>query len=299
MPRPAAVACTKLFPSDDDWERFKRSYVEEPPPSLCWRWIGPMTGTYPRFQFEGRGMNAGRFAYRADPKCRPIPLDRPMLRRRCKNRLCVNPAHLDPVDDFDNAYLGLSPTAENVRKRFCREGHELTEENTLVEIRSGHRRRRCRACRRAKQAESERRRLMCVPCRYCGQLCMTGQCRRCLAAQGKARATERHAARAIVKAVNAKRKAESKLFCTEHAMPRVPDMRGGLRCPECWRVSNKKKAEQLDPNRYKVRKERGLCVTCGRPRGERPYRCDACHEKHNKASQASRRARVLSFARSE
>jgi hypothetical protein len=157
MPHPTAAnraSRTKIYPSDEDRERFRSSYVVEPAPTLCWRWTGPMTGKYPRFQFEGKATNAGRFAYRADPLRNPIPSDQPMLRRRCRNKLCVNPAHLDPVDDVVNAHLGLSPSAENARKQFCPAGHELTPENTIVEMaapfgRPPRKRRRCKECSRS------------------------------------------------------------------------------------------------------------------------------------------------------
>src|SRR5687768_14140435 len=102
MPPPSADACDKLYPTDKARARFARFIVEEPPPTQCWRWIGRVAGRYPVFSYKRELMSAARFAYRSDPKTDPIPLDRRMLRRRCKNPLCVNPAHLDPVNDKEN-----------------------------------------------------------------------------------------------------------------------------------------------------------------------------------------------------
>src|SRR6266566_7913597 len=99
MPPPSVADCDKLHPRDKDRARFAKYVVEEPPPTLCWRWIGAVAGRYPIFMFQRRLMSAARFAYRSDPTKDPIPLDRRMLRRRCKNPLCVNPAHLDPIND--------------------------------------------------------------------------------------------------------------------------------------------------------------------------------------------------------
>jgi hypothetical protein len=243
-----------------------------------------MGGRYPRFQFDGRAFNAGRFAYRADSKTPPLPLRRLMLRRRCKNVLCVNPAHLDPVDDYENASLGLSFSAANMRKRFCPEGHEYTAENTIIELtRRGKQRRRCRECRRVKQAESERRRTM-RPCGDCGEMCWTGQCRRCIRARAAAKRAVRMAQLAERRATAAQRKLHGRR-CKAHDVEKIRTAQGRLHCPACRRAKRK-----LNPARYRDRQAAGLCVTCGRPRRNSAYRCEPCHERHIESSRASRRA---------
>lgn len=66
---------------------------------------------------------------------------------RCRNRACVNPAHLEAVTSYVNTLRGEGPTARNARKRFCVNGHEFTEENTLWK----NERRNCRTCKKAAQ----------------------------------------------------------------------------------------------------------------------------------------------------
>ena len=63
----------------------------------------------------------------------------------CRNRLCVNPAHLEIVSVKENVLRGVGISAENSRKTHCIDGHEFNEENTLV-LKDGSR--VCRACAR-------------------------------------------------------------------------------------------------------------------------------------------------------
>lgn len=63
----------------------------------------------------------------------------------CRNRACVNPAHLEAVSRRVNQLRGLSISAKNARKTHCVHGHPLTGEN-VYEWRGS---RYCRACRAA------------------------------------------------------------------------------------------------------------------------------------------------------
>lgn len=68
---------------------------------------------------------------------------------RCLHRLCVTPAHLEPVTRGINTLRGQSLWAENARKTHCPHGHPFDPENT------GHWRnqRVCRTCKRDRARE--------------------------------------------------------------------------------------------------------------------------------------------------
>jgi hypothetical protein len=68
----------------------------------------------------------------------------------CRNRRCVNPAHLEPVTRGENQRRGVSPWGQNAQKTHCVNGHELTGDNIYP---SSHRptrpeSRECRLCAR-------------------------------------------------------------------------------------------------------------------------------------------------------
>jgi hypothetical protein len=66
----------------------------------------------------------------------------------CRNRGCVNPAHLEAVTNRTNLLRGDGIAALNARKTHCKRGHEFTPENTYV-WREGTR--ACRACHTAQE----------------------------------------------------------------------------------------------------------------------------------------------------
>ena len=66
----------------------------------------------------------------------------------CRNRLCVNPAHLEPVTRQTNQHRGASVSGISVRATHCPEGHPYDADNTYVRP-NGHR--VCRECARRRQ----------------------------------------------------------------------------------------------------------------------------------------------------
>jgi hypothetical protein len=120
--------------------------VDRRGPNECWPWLACVLGTgYGQISAGSReeGMLlAHRVAYTL--LVGPIP-DGLELDHLCRNRGCVNPAHLEPVTRQENVLRGIGISADNARKTHCKHGHEFTSENTEIYRGTRH----CRVCRRA------------------------------------------------------------------------------------------------------------------------------------------------------
>lgn len=120
-------------------EAFRARYQIEP--SGCWKWTGKrvVNGRYGEFGVAGvvnRG-RAHRWSY--EHFVGPIP-DGTEIDHLCRNTLCVNPAHLEPVTHQVNVARGESPPAQHARKTHCPQGHPY---DVFTD-----RQRKCRACMR-------------------------------------------------------------------------------------------------------------------------------------------------------
>ena len=119
--------------------------------STCWVWTASQFRSgYGKFYFEGRAQEAHRAAYQL--LVGPIP-EGLVIDHLCRNRLCVNPAHLEPVTSVENVMRGESVPARRARQSHCKRGHEFTVANTYVSKR-GHR--TCRRCHADNMARRRR-----------------------------------------------------------------------------------------------------------------------------------------------
>lgn len=113
------------------------------PDTGCWNWTGPLRGKgYGVLHINGKRFIAHRWFY--ERLVGPIPLGL-CLDHLCRNKRCVNPAHLEPVTNRENVLRGIGETAQNSAKTYCPKGHEYTPENTRI---GHHGSRQCRECDR-------------------------------------------------------------------------------------------------------------------------------------------------------
>lgn len=79
----------------------------------CWEWQGNVDSHgYGQTLYLGRRIGAHRFAYLLLVGEIPAGL---VLDHRCRNRLCVNPDHLEPTTNRENVLRGEGITARKAR----------------------------------------------------------------------------------------------------------------------------------------------------------------------------------------
>lgn len=138
-------------------ERFEARLPSRPPPDKCW--IGDLSLNPKGYALwtcrelgENRAARVSHLLYVG-----PIP-DGYEVDHLCRNRACVQPAHLEAVDHTENMRRALrdNPDAFSVNRRttHCLRGHEWTEENTYH--RPDGKGRQCRKCIEIRWRRQER-----------------------------------------------------------------------------------------------------------------------------------------------
>lgn len=133
----------RLLSESERVESFWRN-VARASDAECWAWTGRTIRTgYGLFLWTANGKRTGttahRYAFQLMHGALPKDVD---LDHLCRNRACVNPAHLDPVSHTENVRRGRSG-AFNREKTHCVRGHAYSPENTRRNSKGG---RVCRKC---------------------------------------------------------------------------------------------------------------------------------------------------------
>jgi len=147
-----------IFPLTPSELRRLANQIEEIPGG-CWLWVGSLgAGGYGRVQFRGALWQVHRIIY--ELFVGPVPEGR-ILHHRCRHKNCCNPAHLKPIPQSEHITIDATPcvgTHPTVLRTWCRNGHELTDENTRWRTVKGKRWRVCLTCEAATNARKNERR---------------------------------------------------------------------------------------------------------------------------------------------
>lgn len=124
----------------------------------CAEWTHYIERTgYARIWVDGRNVLAHRWMYERFRQTIPVGL---VIDHLCRNRACVNPAHLEAVTSQINTLRGDVPLyPHNAYKLFCPAGHPYSAENTYT----GSRGRVCFICKKTNaRAYYERNRALVI-----------------------------------------------------------------------------------------------------------------------------------------
>ncbi len=138
-------------------QRFERLVDRNGPESgniagRCWLWTQKPAATgYGDFR-AGRRLRWSAHRYSYELYVGPIPDDL-VLDHLCRNRICVNPTHLELVTNEENLRRGAGYGLQNGMRNHCANSHEYTPENTYIDRRGGV---RCRQCARDRDRQPHR-----------------------------------------------------------------------------------------------------------------------------------------------
>lgn len=124
----------------------------------CWLWTGTIKSRYGLYCAwdASRKVKINLPAHRAVWMALRGAIPEGMeLDHLCKNPICVNPNHLEPVTRDENQRRSANPSSVNGKKAICVRGHLLDGTNLYLQP-NGYR--QCRECRRLRWERYEARR---------------------------------------------------------------------------------------------------------------------------------------------
>jgi len=141
-------------------ERFQQK-IDRSGPCPVWTAAKNSPNGYGVFGYEGRQVYAHRWIYEQERG--PIP-EGMTIDHLCRNKLCMNPDHMEVVTRSENTRRALFADSEHrlrvarfqAAKTHCAKGHPFDDANTYYEPKHPTHR-KCRACRRAKYLRKKAR----------------------------------------------------------------------------------------------------------------------------------------------
>ena len=121
--------------------------VLRPDLGKCWGWTKATAEGYGVISVKNRLSQAHRIAYELWIDKIPSGL---VIDHLCRNTICINPKHLEPVTVRENILRGVGGPAVNSKKTHCIRGHLLQGDNLFVSKKG---KRWCKICRRGLEAK--------------------------------------------------------------------------------------------------------------------------------------------------
>jgi hypothetical protein len=126
----------------------------------CWEWVGVKhRDGYGVIWFQQAFRRWYRLAHVVAYEVWVGPIAEGLeLDHLCRNRSCVNPAHLEPVTHRENMRRSISPPGKWQMRTHCERGHEFSGANLIIR---GDGARQCRTCKRERgRLAAQQKRMM-------------------------------------------------------------------------------------------------------------------------------------------